>query len=74
MTKPKLQEQLDNLSQLGVVMHSYVSHMLAYGQLSIKDREELAHDMCHSVNTQAQYQFITPKSKLAADKKQEHNI
>jgi len=37
---------------------SYISHMLAYGQLSIKDREELARDMCHSVNTQAQYQFI----------------
>jgi len=29
--------------------------------LSIKDREELARDMCHSVNTQAQYQFIVPR-------------
>jgi len=40
--------------------HSYISHMLAYGQLSIKDKEELAQDMCHSVETQAQYQFISP--------------
>jgi hypothetical protein len=39
--------------------HSYISHMLAYGQLSIKDEEELARDMCHSVETQAQYQFIS---------------
>ena len=28
--------------------------MLAYGQLSIKDREELAQDMCHTVNSLAQ--------------------
>ncbi len=34
--------------------------MLAYGQLSIKDKEELARDMCHSDETQAQYQFISP--------------
>ena len=40
--------------------HSYISHMLAYGQLSIKDKEELARDMCHSDETQAQYQFISP--------------
>ena len=33
--------------------------MLAYGQLSIKDKEELAQDMCHSIETQAQYQFIS---------------
>ena len=43
---------------LTLLRHSYISHMLAYGQLSIKDREELARDMCHSVNTQAQYQCI----------------
>ena len=43
---------------LTLLRHSYISHRLAYGQLSIKDREELARDMCHSVNTQAQYQFI----------------
>jgi len=43
---------------LTLLRHSYISHMLAYGQLSIKDKEELAPDMCHSVETQAQYQFI----------------
>jgi len=43
---------------LTLLRHSYISHMLAYGQLSIKDKEELARDMCHSVETQAQYQFI----------------
>ena len=32
--------------------------MLAYGKLSTKDKEELARDMCHLVETQAQYQFI----------------
>ncbi len=37
--------------------------MLAYGQLSIKDSEELARDMCHSVTTQAQYQFVETKGK-----------
>jgi len=44
---------------LTLLRHSYISHMLAYGQLSIKDKEELAQDMCHSVETQAQYQFIS---------------
>jgi len=43
---------------LTLLCHSYISHMLAYGQLSIKDKEELARDMCHSIETQAQYQFI----------------
>jgi len=51
---------------LTLLRHSYVSHMLAHGQLSIKDREELAQDMCHSINTQAQYQFIVPKHTVAA--------
>lgn len=51
---------------LTLLRHSYVSHMLAYGQLSIKDREELARDMCHSVNSQAQYQFIVPNDTIAA--------
>ena len=45
---------------LTLLRHSYISHMLAYGKLSIKDKEELAQDMCHSVETQAQYQFISP--------------
>ncbi len=48
---------------LTLLRHSYISYMLAYGQLSIKDREELARDMCHNVTTQAQYQFIEPKGK-----------
>ena len=33
---------------LTLLRHSYISHMLAYGKLSIKDKEELAQDMCHS--------------------------
>ncbi len=51
---------------LTLLRHSYISHMLAYGQFSIKDKEELAQDMCHSVETQAQYQFIQPKGTTAA--------
>lgn len=43
---------------LTLLRHAYISHMLVYGQLSVKDKEELARDMCHSVETQAQYQFI----------------
>ncbi len=54
---------------LTLLRHSYISRMLAYGQLSIKDREELAQDMCHSVNTQAQYQFILPKPKTSVQHK-----
>ncbi len=50
---------------LTLLRHSYISHTLACG-LSIKDREELARDMCHSVNTQAQYQFIMPKQRAPA--------
>jgi len=48
---------------LTLLRHSYISHMIAYGKLSIKDKEELAQDMCHSVETQAQYQFISPWSQ-----------
>ncbi len=47
--------------------------LLAYGQLSIKDKEELAQDMCHSVNTQAQYQFIMPKQRAPAKFEVQHN-
>ncbi len=43
---------------LTLLRHSYISHMLAYGQLSIRDREQLAAEMCHSPATQAQYQWI----------------
>ncbi len=51
---------------LTLLRHSYIAHMLSYGQLSIKDKEKLARDMCHSDETQAQYQFIQPKGKTAA--------
>ena len=44
---------------LTLLRHSYISHMLAYGKLSIKDKEELAQDMCHSNETQTQYQCIS---------------
>ena len=30
-----------------LLRHSYISHMLAYGQLTIRDREQLAVEMCH---------------------------
>ncbi len=40
---------------LTLLRHSYISHMLAYGQLTIRDREQLAAEMCHSPATQAQY-------------------
>ena len=53
---------------LTLLRHSYISHMLVYGKLSIKDKEELARDMCHSVGTQAQYQFIRTDSGVT-DKK-----
>ncbi len=51
---------------LTLLRHSYISFMLAYGQLSIKDREELARDMCHSVSTQAHDQLIMPKQRTPA--------
>ncbi len=47
---------------LTLLRHSYISHMLAYGQLSIRDREQLARQMCHSTQTQAQYQWISRKA------------
>jgi len=46
---------------LTLLRHSYISHMLAYGQLTIRDREQLAAEMCHSPATQAQYQWIEPR-------------
>ena len=58
---------------LTLLRHSYISHMLAYGQLSNKDKEELARDMCHSVNTQAQYHFIMPKQRAPAKFAVQHN-
>jgi len=46
---------------LTLLRHSYISHTLAYGQLTIRDREQLAAEMCHSPATQAQYQGIAPR-------------
>ncbi len=46
---------------LTLLRHSYISHMLAYGQLTIRDREQLAAEMCHSPATQAQYQWFEPR-------------
>jgi len=43
---------------LTLLRHGYISHMLAFGQLSIRDREQLAKEMCHSPITQMQYQWI----------------
>jgi len=59
-----LKALFDRPCTLTLLRHSYISYMLAYGQLSIKDREDLARDMCHSVTTQAQYQFIQPKTAM----------
>ena len=47
---------------LTLLRHSYISHVLAYGQLSIRDREQLARQMCHATQTQAQYEWISPKA------------
>jgi len=33
---------------LTLLRHSYISHMLAHGQLTVRDREQLAAEMCHS--------------------------
>jgi len=46
---------------LTLLRHSYISHMLAYGQLTIRDREQLAAEMRQSPATQAQCQWIEPK-------------
>lgn len=46
---------------LTLLRHSYISNMLACGQLFIRDREQLAMEMCHSPATQAQYQRIEPR-------------
>jgi len=49
---------------LTLLRHSYISHMLAYGQLTIRDREQLAAEMCDSPATQAQYQWIELNPQL----------
>ena len=53
-----LQKLFGKPCTLTLLRHSYISHMLAYGQLTIRDREQLAAEMCHSPATQAQYQWI----------------
>ena len=57
MVTPKPLLHAADFDTLTLLRHSYICHMLAYGKLSIKDKEELAQDMCHSVETQAQYHF-----------------
>ena len=47
--------------------------MLAYGQLTIRDREQLAAEMCHSPATQAQYQWIEPRQSLEEEKNLDHD-
>ena len=44
--------------------HNYISDMLAYGQLTIRDREQLAAEMCHSPAAQAQYQRVEPRQRV----------
>ena len=56
-----LQKLFGKPCTLTLLRHSYISHMLAYGQLTIRDREQLAAEMCHSPATQAQYQWIEPR-------------
>ena len=53
-----LQKLFGEPCTLTLLRHSYISHMLAYGQLTIRDREQLAAEMCHSPATQAQYQWV----------------
>ena len=36
---------------LTLLRHSYISHMLAYGQLTIRDREQLAAEMSLTCDT-----------------------
>ena len=58
-----LQKLFGKPCTLTLLRHSYISHMLAYGQLTIRDREQLAAEMCHSPATQAQYQWIEPRKR-----------
>ena len=46
-----LQKLFGKPCTLTLLRHSYISHMLAYGQLTIRDREQLAAEMCHSPAT-----------------------
>ncbi len=66
-----LQKLFGQPCTLTLLRHSYISHMLAYGQLTVRDREQLAAEMCHSPATQAQYQWIVieprQKNKQSSD-------
>ena len=59
-----LQKLFGKPCTLTLLRHSYISHMLAYGQLTIRDREQLAAEMCHSPATQAHYQWIEPRHSI----------
>ncbi len=66
-----LQKLFGKPCTLTLLRHSYISHMLAYGQLTIRDREQLAAEMCHSPATQAQYQRIQPRQRIKGSSTQE---
>ena len=66
-----LQKLFGKPCTLTLLRHSYISHMLAYGQLTIRDREQLAAEMCHSPATQAQYQWIEPRQRINGSTAQE---
>ena len=59
---------------LTLLRHSYISHMLAYGQLTTRDREQLAAEMCHSPATQAQYQWIEPRQRIDGSSTEEDKL
>ena len=66
-----LQKLFGKPCTLTLLRHSYISHMLAYGQLTIIYFEQLAAEMCHSPATQAQYQWIEPRPRINGSSTQE---
>ena len=66
-----LQKLFGKPCTLTLLTHSYISHMLVYGQLTIR-REQLAAEMCHSPATQAQYQWIEPRQTMKGPSVVEH--
>ena len=70
-----LQKLFGKPCTLTLLRHSYISHMLAYcQQLTIRDREQLAAEMCHSPATQAQYQWIVPRQRIERSSSEEDKI
>ena len=67
-----LQKLFGKPCTLNLLRHSYISHMLAYGQLIIRDREQLAAEMCHSPATQAQYQWPEPRQSKTGSSERIH--